>query len=121
MKKLLLPISIVAVAFLAVSCTGNKADTNANESLKTDTPFVNHIDSNPANDKVQLNSDSAVINTTKEQGEAQKTGETNTKGSTEKGTTENPSTGKTEVVKHGSDNQTKLDSIKKAKQKQRGN
>ena len=121
MKKLLLPISIVAVAFLAASCTGNKADTNANDSLQTDTPFVNHIDSNPANDKVQLNRDSAVVNTGHKDGNAGTANETNTKGSTGKGTIENPSTGKTEVVKHGSDNQAKLDSIKKAKQKQRGN
>lgn len=121
MKKLLLPISIVAVTILAVSCNGKKADANASDSLQTDTPFVNHVDANSANDKVQLNTDSAVVNTNKEQGEVQKMGETNTNGSTEKGTTENLSTGKTEVVKHGSDNQAKLDSIKKAKQKQRGN
>ncbi|MGE0635230.1 MAG: hypothetical protein AB7G44_01410 [Bacteroidia bacterium] len=121
MKKFLLPISIVAVAVFAVACNGNKADTSTNNSLQIDTPLVNHIDSNPANDKVQLNSDNAVVNTNKEQGETTKMGETNTKGSAEKGTIENPSTGKTEVVKHASDNQAKLDSIKKAKQKQRGN
>jgi hypothetical protein len=121
MKKLLLLINIAAFAVFAAACSGNKADTNTTDSLKTDTPFVNHIDSNPANDRVQLPKDSAIINTDHKQAEAQNTGETNTKGSTEKGTKENLSSGKTEVIKHGSDNQAKLDSIKAAKQKQRGN
>ena len=84
MKKLLLPINIAAIAILAVACSGNKADTTTNDSLQTDTPFVNHIDSNSANDKVELNTDNAVVNTNKEQGEAKKMGETDTKGSTEK-------------------------------------
>lgn len=121
MKRSLLPISIVFAA-LAASCNGNKAETSQGDSLQVDTPaFVNHADDNPANDKVQLNSDSAVVNTEKEQGAVSKMGEATTKGSTEKGTTENLSKGKMEEVKHGSDNQAKLDSIKAAKQRQRGN
>lgn len=121
MKKLLLPVSLSAFAAIIFSCAGNKTDTNTSDTLITDTPVVSPTDVNTGNDKITLNTDSIAVNTSKEQGAAQKQGETNAQGSSGKGTIENLSTGKTEVVKHGSDNQTKLDSIKNAKQKQRGN